>query len=326
VKKQQHDQQRSWLSPDVFRRLATVGTIVLALIVAYVLRQQLTAVNYQDIVRDITAVSTDRLWLAVAGTAASFMVLSLFDFMSLAYLKLRLPFRLVLATSFTAFAVGNFLGFGMLTGGAIRARAYNSAGLDAKTIAQVISLNAGAYGLAMMCCSTFALWFSLLHPQVILPGPMGLAALITALLSVATVGLALVLLTPLRHTAMQRWSFTLPRPAQSVGYLLGGAIDLLLSALVLWSLLPMDSIDYTTFAALYFLATSLGLLSHLPGGVGVFETVMLLGLSGANQSSGVAGALVLFRLIYYLLPVLVAGGLVAWQSFLSQYFRRPSNA
>jgi phosphatidylglycerol lysyltransferase len=323
------DQQQPWLPPEVFRRLSTAGIIVLALIVAFVLRQQLAAVNYQDIVRDISAVSTDRLWLAIAGTAASFMVLSVFDFTSLAYLKLRVPFRLVLATSFTAFAVGNFLGFGMLTGGAIRARAYNSAGLDAKAIAQVISLNAGAYGLAIMCCSTLALWFSLFHPEVVLPGPAGLATLITALLSVATLGLALVLLTPLRRVAMQRWKFALPTPTQSLGYLLGGIVDMLLSALVLWSLLPLNSIDYSSFAALYFLATALGLLSHLPGGVGVFETVMLLGLGGANQSSGVAGALVLYRLIYYLLPVLVASGLVAWQSFLSQYwqpFRRFSNS
>ena len=84
------------------------------------------------------------------------------------------------------------------------------------------------------------------------------------------------------------------------------AFDIAASATVLYVLLPQTAISWPVFLAVYAIAVGLGVLSHVPAGLGVFETVIIASLGSAVNIDAVLGSLVLYRLIYHVLPLLIA--------------------
>jgi phosphatidylglycerol lysyltransferase len=83
-------------------------------------------------------------------------------------------------------------------------------------------------------------------------------------------------------------------------------VDWTLAVLTLWILLPPVGLGFFAFAGLYTAACIAGVVSHVPAGLGMFEAVLLLALPEGVHTPGVAGALIAYRLIYYVLPLLVA--------------------
>jgi len=79
--------------------------------------------------------------------------------------------------------------------------------------------------------------------------------------------------------------------------------------------LPTSSLlSYPTCLGIYLLAQFAGVVSNVPGGLGVFETVMLLLLSPFFASGRLIGSLLAFRGIYNFLPlVLTLGTLGAYE-------------
>jgi phosphatidylglycerol lysyltransferase len=248
-------------------------------------------------------------------------VLTAFDFISLAYLRAKVAPRMVMATSFIAFAFGNFVGFGLLTGGAVRARAYLNAGLETRSVAQLISLNGIAYLVTIIVFGSIALLLNsdaLAEIEQLPPSVVHAATIVFVIVDVFLI----LMFTPwLSRKIERRLLIRLPTLRQGLGFLAAGALDIGLSALVLWLLLPAGSISYGPFAAIYTLALSLGLLSQIPGGVGVFEAVILSALDDYMDIPSIASALVLYRLVYYVLPLMVATGLVVWYELLDNLLK-----
>ena len=89
------------------------------------------------------------------------------------------------------------------------------------------------------------------------------------------------------------------------------AIDVLAAAATLWVLLPPLGISFFAFAAIYATALALGVLSHIPGGLGVFELAILYAVGGIAPLNAVAAALVIYRAIYFLVPLLLSTVLLA---------------
>jgi uncharacterized membrane protein YbhN (UPF0104 family) len=85
-----------------------------------------------------------------------------------------------------------------------------------------------------------------------------------------------------------------------------GLIDLCSAAGVLYVLLPEPRhLDFLTFAATYVFGCVLGIASHAPGGIGVFEATMLKFVPAPSQEALLA-SLLLFRIIYYIIPFILA--------------------
>jgi len=91
---------------------------------------------------------------------------------------------------------------------------------------------------------------------------------------------------------------------------------------VLYVLLPQTAIGWPVFLAVYAIAIGLGVLSHVPAGLGVFETVIIASLGSAVNIDAVLGSLVLYRLIYHVLPLLIA---ILAVSATASPLRRPSH-
>jgi phosphatidylglycerol lysyltransferase len=217
----------------------------------------------------------------------------------------------ILLTSFIAYALGNSVGLGVLTGGAVRMRLYTAAGIEAGKVAQVVAFNASAFGFGMATFGALGLAWGARDVGDLLHVPAAILQVVAVIILLLVA--ALIVLAAKRreiHIA-GRWFLRLPQPGLALRQLLISAADLTASAAALWFLLPHDVIGLPGFLAWYAVGVSLGIASHVPGGVGVFEAVILLGCGGRAPPEQIVGALVLYRLIYYLVPLVLAAMLLA---------------
>ncbi len=287
------------------------GAFGLALVagVGLALRQLLHEVRYADVMAAVASTPAFDIAAAVLATALSYFALTGYDTSSLRYAGASVARPTVLLTSFVAYALSNTIGLGPLSGGAVRMRLYAAAGLEPPQIAQVIVFNAAAFGLGMVAFGALGLLWGAgeVAPLVHVP-----AAALRALAAALLLGLAGFLWLCARRRVLslgRRWRLRLPPFGLALRQLAISAAELAASAAALWFLLPPDHIALPTFVAFYAIAIAAGIVSHVPGGIGVFEAVMLLA-SGGVPSDAMLAALLLYRGIYHLLPLVLATGLL----------------
>ncbi|WP_160011335.1 bifunctional lysylphosphatidylglycerol flippase/synthetase MprF [Rhizobium sp. 18055] len=285
--------------------LAAVATLAVFCMVGFAIEQLTTEVRYDDVVQALADTKVSSIVLALFFTALSFLALVFYDVNAIDYIGKKLPFPQVALTAFSAYAVGNTAGFGALSGGAIRYRAYSRLGLTPEDIGRVIAFVTVAFGLGLAGVGSIAL--------------LAIADEIAPLISVSSwvlrlVGGAIVLVLAAgvvlgrngRSVSVGRFSVRLPDSATWSRQFLVAAFDIAASATVLYVLLPQTAISWPVFLAVYAIAVGLGVLSHVPAGLGVFETVIIAALGSAVNIDAVLGSLVLYRLIYHVVPLLLA--------------------
>lgn len=275
------------------------------------LQRVLAEVAYDDILSAAADTPVSSLLLALLATAVSYVTLAGYDFSSLRYAGAKLPRSTVFLTSFIAYALGNSVGLGVLTGGGVRMRLYAAAGLEPAAIAKAAVFNALAFGLGMLAFGALGvLWGAAeIAPLLHLP------ASVLRVLSVACLGVVAAfvgLCAWRRHLVVGRkWRMPLPTAGLALRQLVISGVELAAAAAALWFLLPSGTVGLPEFAAFYVMGIALGVISHVPGGLGVFEAVMLLGLAGTAPAGEIAAALALYRCLYFLLPLALATVLLA---------------
>ena len=274
------------------------------------LRGLLREVSYAEVVQQIATQPASDLLLAAIATALSYLVLTGYDFSALRYAGATVRRSTVLLTSFIAYALGNTVGLGVLTGGAVRMRLYTAAGVDAGRVAQAAAFNAGAFVIGMTAFGAAGLLWGAPDVAGLLQVPSWLLRAVALLLLLAVAAL-IAAAARSREVRVLKWQVRLPPPQLAIRQLLISALDLTASAAALWFLLPDNIVGLPAFFAWYAMAVALGLLSHVPGGLGVFEAVILLACGGRAPPEQIIGALVLYRIVYYLLPLIVAAMLLA---------------
>lgn len=284
---------------------AAAGVIVVFGLVSVAIYRLTSEVRYEDVLAALDATPWSAIALAVFFTGLSFVALVFYDFNALEYIGRKLPWPSVAASAFVAYAVGNTVGFGPLSGGAIRFRAYSRLGLAPGDIARVIAFVTLSFGLGLLMVS--ALSTLAVAPQIsrtigMSPGWLQAAALAV----VAVMGLVLFLSRNGRIVKLKGLILRLPDSRTSSRQFLVSAFDIAASASALYVLLPETHVSWPTFLAIYATAVGIGVLSHVPAGLGVFETVIMAGLSNAISIDQLLGSLVLYRLVYYVLPLLIA--------------------
>jgi uncharacterized membrane protein YbhN (UPF0104 family) len=262
--------------------------------------------------------SMRQLGLAVAFTALSYLLLTGYDALALKRLGLSIAYRTTALASFTSYSVSFTLGFPIVTGGTVRYWIYSPKGVRASEVASLTVIAGLTFWLglgAVLCvCLIYAA-----------ESVAGLARTSALLMQAAGVAVALVSLgylvwisTGERTIRVKGWNLPLPGLGITLGQMFLGACEVCAAAAVLFVLLPGGhGIDYPSFLAVYVFAVLIGIASHAPGGLGVFEATMLIALNRL-PFEGVLGALLLFRIIYYLLPFILALVLLA----LNEIIRR----
>lgn len=299
---------------DIFQRwkpwlIAGAALLVLALL-AEALHGLFAEFSYAQLIDAIRSTEPWAIAGAVLATLVSYVALTGYDHSSLRYVGARVPYRIAAETAFIGYALANTVGLGVLTGGAVRMRLYGAAGIEAGTISRIIAFNAAAFTLGISVVGAIAvLWGAdAVAPALHVPAIL-LRALASAVLAAAAI-LLLLCRNGRERLLFGRIRVRLPSISLALQQLLISAIDIAATAAVLWCLLPAGTITFSEFVGFFAIAIVLGVLSHVPGGLGVFEAVMLVALRDHMPTETLAAALVLYRLIYYVLPLLLALGLL----------------
>ncbi len=295
-----------------FARLAPVlGALVFVAALGAVHRA-LAQESYGTLWRAILSLSPGQLALAAGFTGVAYVALTGYDVLALHYVRHPLRYRRTGLASFIAFALSNSVGLAMLTGASVRSRLYTAWGLPTTLIARIIGFTATTLWLGVLTVAGLALVLepSAIAPLLHLPPAAAFGSGVTALVLVgAYLGWCVRQGPPLR---VRGWRFEPPAPALALGQLGASALDWLAAAAVLYVLLPAGTApSFPAFAGIFVVAQALGLASHVPGGLGVFEGALLLLTHGRVPTAALAGALVAFRLFYYFGPLLLATALLA---------------
>jgi len=287
------------------RRLLPVVGLVLFGLALRVLRAELHAVSWHQLTRAVLQVQSARLVLALVLTWLNYAVLTGYDFLAFAYIGKRLPPFNVAAASFLSYAVSNNVGFAMLSGASVRYRFYSRWGLSAEELSRVVFSYSVTFWLGLLALGGISLAMRPASAADVLTSPAWVPVIGWALLAttIVYVGAAAARLGPLRVGSFE---LPLPGPGIAVGQLVLSAIDWGLAGAVLFVLLPAGSVPFLAFLGAFLAAMLLGMASHVPGGLGVFEGLIVLLLKPYLDSVQLVPALLVYRAVYYLLPFLVA--------------------
>lgn len=286
-------------------------SVLLIVGVLLVVHREIEHFHLHDMLAYMREIPASKLIGAALCTIGSYLLLGLFDFTGLHYIGKPLPYPRVALSSFIAYAISMNAGASALTGAAMRLRLYTPQGLTGTEVAtlQGFCSLTNALGLGTMIGLSLLFGrersvaiFHMLGPWAWICGLLVLGAIAAYLgwgsLAHRGVGFRGVSLRP-------------PGPLLAPLQIVLGAAELTLGCTVLWLLLPSGAqIGLPAFVGVFALAAAAGLISHVPGGLGVFESVMLLALPNAPRNA-LLGALLAYRAIYYVAPLILAGTLFA---------------
>ncbi len=302
------------LGPLARRGLAPAISVTLFAGAGWVLSRELHSYRPSEIIGSLRALPLGACWLAIGLTVLSYLVMTGYDALALRYVGQKLPYRNIGLASFIGYAFSNNVGLSMLAGASVRYRLYSAWGLSGEKIAVVV----------FFCTISLWLGFFAVAGGILTLVPVTMpAALSFSFLPSRLLGLLLLIPLFLYLLAVTVWKRPLPWLRLASGLpsrrlltaqLLVASTDWLLAGGVLCALLPKSpSLSLPVCLAMYMLAQLAGLASQIPGGLGVFETVLLLLLAPNLPAPQVMASLLAYRVIYYLAPLGIAILLLAFQ-------------
>ena len=287
------------------RRLAPIFTLVILLAALWVLNNELALLSWLEIRAELSAVPGLALLAAAALTAVNYVVLTGYELVSLKHEGVTLAYRRVALASTLGFAVSQALGVPLLTGAPLRVRLYGKWGVDGARIARIIACSWLTFWVGVFSVGGVLLTFAGSMTATVPP------TVVRMLGAVLLLGLGLYLgWVGRRGPELRIASLVLsaPTPRLALTQVALGAMDWFVAASVLFVLLPTQhGVPFLAFAGAFVTAQVLGFLSHVPGGLGVFEATLLVLMPPSIAEGALMASFVVYRVIYYLLPLAAAG-------------------
>ena len=292
-------------------------SLILFAVAVWLLHNELKAYHLRDILNALNAIPGAHLWAAAGLTILSYTVMTGYDVLAMHYIQYRLSYSKIGLASFIGYAFSNNIGMSMIAGASVRYRLYSAWGLSAVQITQVVAF----------CTLTLWLGFFTLGGMVFLTEPLTIpsalhlpihsAPLIGVIMLMIVVAYGVVTAAKKAPITIRELEIQLPSIRLFVFQLMLAALDWMLASLVLFVVLaPGTAISYPEFLAVFLLAQLAGLVSQVPGGLGVFETVILLMLHARLPANQIFAALLSYRALYYWLPLGTAALLLGLQEIM----------
>ena len=278
--------------------------IAVALVVLYhILRD----IEPDELVDALEAADWRTLLAAGLFVAAGYLTLTFYDLFALRTIgRPEVPYRVAALAGFTSYAVGHNVGASVFSGGAVRYRIYSAWGLSVIEVTKICFVA----GLTFWLGNATVLGLGVLNaPQAaraIDQLPLWLNRVFAlALLALLGAYVAWVWVKP-RVVGRDGWQVALPGGPLTLVQIAIGILDLSCCALAMYMLVPDEpNLGFVTVAVIFVAATLLGFASHAPGGLGVFDAAMLVALWQFDKEDLLAG-LLLFRLLYYIIPFVLS--------------------
>ncbi len=320
-----------WRSAEAFfrdrvnwHRVGIVLGLSIMVIALYVLYKLLRGIDPREVIDAIRQTSALNILIAALFVVAGYITLTFYDYFALKTIgRNEVPYRVAAIAGFTSYSIGHNVGFSVFSGGTVRFRIYSTAsGLSAVEVAKICFIAGLTFWLGNI--AVLGLGF-VIHPEAAsavdrLPPAVNYAAgvMLLAMLAAYTIWVSVAN----RNFGRGGWSVTLPGGRLTILQISIGVVDLVCCAAAMYMLMPAaPPIDFISLAVIFVAATLLGFASHTPGGIGVFDAAMLLALSQFGREE-LVGALLLFRLLYYIVPFVLSLAIVAFREFVMKPRRR----
>ncbi|MFL5319067.1 MAG: hypothetical protein ACJ790_05375, partial [Myxococcaceae bacterium] len=287
-------------------KLTPVLGIALFALALWALRRELHGYHYKEIKTAISAIPRGRTALGILCVAASYLTLTLYDALAIHYSGKDIPYPRIAYISFISYALSHNIGLSLVSGGSLRYRLYSSQGLSAVDIARVVAFTSLSFWVGFLTVAGAA--FLVEPPQVpaalhlpISARPLGVLFL---LLVSAYAFWGLLKKKPIH---IRGFVFSVPAPKYFFAQSIVATLDWAIAGSALYVLLPSGiGLGYFGFLAFFLLAQLSGMLSQVPGGLGIFETLLVVMMQPYAGMPELLAPLLLYRVIYYLLPLGVA--------------------
>jgi glycosyltransferase 2 family protein len=292
---------------QILHRLGVAISVTVIGIACVVLYHMLRGIDTYEVLEAIESTEPRQIALAALFVAAGYFTLTFYDLFAVRAIGHgHVPYRVNALAAFTSYSIGHNVGASVFSGGAVRYRIYSAHGLNAIDVAKICFLagltfwlgNAAVLGLGIIS-----------HPEAaasIDQLPAWLNRVLAIAIVLALIAYVLWVWAQPRNVGRGPWTVQLPGGPLTLLQIAIGIVDLGFCALAMYVLVPDEpNLGFVVVAVIFVAATLLGFASHSPGGLGVFDAAMLVGLWQMDREELLAGML-LFRLLYYIAPFVIS--------------------
>lgn len=313
----------SFKTKRLLKKIVSWSGLFFFVLAAYMLYSQLSKYNVEDIEEALLSIPKHNLIMACLASLGGYVALSSYDYLALRYVGRKLSPLKWIFVGFIGFSVSNNAGHAIVSGGAIRYRLYTRWRFHASEIVRMVTFSGFTY---LVACFFLVILGYLLTPDHAF-GEGSVSKLTTSMTAlVSAIGLLLYFWAALfykKPIIIKDVEFEIPSFKMALAQVFIGGADILLASLVLYySLIPFVQIPFDIFIGVFLIAQVLGVFSQVPGGLGVFEGLFLFIIPGEHNQALLFGALIAYRIIYYLLPLLVSGMILIIYEGSLRYLRR----
>src|SRR5215813_593086 len=292
---------------QVLHKVGVAISVAVIGIACYVLYHLLRGIDVEEVIEAIKGTETRQIVLAGIFVAAGYFTLTFYDLFAVRAIgRSDIPYRINALAAFTSYSIGHNVGASVFTGGAVRYRIYSAWGLNAIDVAKICFLAGLTFWLGNAAVLGLGIAY---HPEAaanIDQLPPWLNRTLAFAIIIALVAYVVWVWTQPRVVGRGPWTVTLPGGPLTLLQIAIGIVDLGFCALAMYVLVPDEpNLGFVVVAVIFVSATLLGFASHSPGGLGVFDAAMLVGLWQMDREDLLAGML-LFRLLYYLVPFVIS--------------------
>lgn len=292
---------------QILHKLGVATSVTIIAVACYILYHMLQDLNLEDVLEAMRGTDLQTIMLAGLCVAAGYFTLTFYDLFALRAIgRSDVPYRIAAFSGFTSYSIGHNVGASVFTGGAVRYRVYSAWGLSGIDVAKVCFLAGLTFWLGNAAVLGLGVAY---HPEA----ASSIDQLPPWFNRIAAIGVILALLAYVawvwsgpRRVGRGNWTVALPGGPLTLLQILIGIVDLGFCALAMYILVPDEPhVGFVIVAVIFVSATLLGFASHSPGGLGVFDAAMLVGLFQFDKEELLAGML-LFRVLYYLVPFVIS--------------------
>lgn len=300
------------LWPFVRRHGATVFGLALLVGAIWVVQREFRNLSMADVRQALAELPVSGLLLAAGLTVLAYGVLAIYDWLGARYAGRPSSWPRALLASFCGYSLAHNIGFAAVSGAAVRYRLYSAWGYSTIEIGKIIGFTSLTFGLGGMALGGMVLLF---EPEVLPWAGDHLPRWALQLISVPMFALVLgyVLLSRFRRS-IRVFGHVVELPGVRMALIQTtlATVDVAVTAAIFFVLLPAaPGLTFLHFVGIYLAAYTAGIAANVPGGLGVFDGAILLGLAPYMGAAEVVGALLVFRLYYYIVPLFISGALFA---------------
>jgi glycosyltransferase 2 family protein len=291
---------------QVLHKVGVAISVTVIGIACYVLFHMLRGINVEEVIQAIRDTEPHQIALAALFVAAGYFTLTFYDLFATRAIGHPVPYKINALAAFTSYSIGHNVGASVFTGGAVRYRIYSAYGLNAIDVAKICFLAGLTFWLGNAAVLGLGITY---HPEAaasIDQLPVWLNRIVAIAIILGLFAYVGWVWSQPRNVGRGPWSVTLPGGPLTLLQIMIGIVDLGFCALAMYVLVPDEpNLGFVVVAVIFVSATLLGFASHSPGGLGVFDAAMLVGLWQMDREDLLAGML-LFRMLYYIAPFVIS--------------------